>query len=373
MEEKFIGKYQIKRLMFHKNSYINILDGSDAIAFDSMENLFLSEKLGLDFIINPKSRLIRIDKKGAEHCVFLDLGYDLGEPIIGRSGNIYIVSGAPDRMNDNTLFCLSPDGKILWKYYIRSETCLKPLVGENDSIFLLSYNQEIKIGTLRCLDKKGILRWSVKTDVDMWAREFHLFREKLYLVTKHNILRAFTVAGEIYWKEDLKIDCEDSIRVAFGNEGQIYISSDKTIFSYMEVKKEVWKYETSNHHIISSPISIDNKGNLFFNTANGELISLDSCGRERWKNKIRTQGNNAPFVDRKGNIVQASTILGYPYSHSWIEIFDNEGKKIWEKAVKGTIESLKLLKDNSIYLLSNGFIKNGKEIEWYLYQLNERL
>ena len=91
MEEKFIGKYQIKRLMFHKNSYINILDGSDAIAFDSMENLFLSEKLGLDFIINPKSRLIRIDKKGAEHCVFLDLGYDLGEPIIGRSGNIYSI------------------------------------------------------------------------------------------------------------------------------------------------------------------------------------------------------------------------------------------------------------------------------------------
>lgn len=90
MEEKFLGKYQSKRLVFHENSYINVLDGSDAIALDSMGNLLLSEKLGLDFIINPKSQLIRIGKKGEEHCVFLDLGHDLGEPIVGQRGNIYI-------------------------------------------------------------------------------------------------------------------------------------------------------------------------------------------------------------------------------------------------------------------------------------------
>ena len=107
------------------------------------------------------------------------------------------------------------------------------------------------------------------------------------------------------------------------------------------------------------------------------MASIDSIGKERWITQITGAVNMPPVLDKFSNVIQASFMQNYPQYKSWLEVFSDKGKKIWEYAINGTIVSCVLGNDGLIYLLSNCRTYNKKgwkekiNVQWDLYALTQ--
>jgi hypothetical protein len=80
----------------------------------------------------------------------------VSDPVVDGRGNIYFFMRQPDRLSDVYLYCIGPDGSVLWStYYEKYMASLKLKAASSDGVFV--YDEPT--GGLYHVDSEGNITW----------------------------------------------------------------------------------------------------------------------------------------------------------------------------------------------------------------------
>ncbi len=110
--------------------------------------------------------------------------------------------------------------------------------------------------------------------------------------------------------------------------GRIYVAAQKSLYAVNVDGEKLWAFPVPEYASDSSP-SLDRLGNVYFTSARGNIFSLDSHGRLRWRLKTATSFDeiSSPVIDSRSNayVVGNSTTAGLLVSVS------AAGKLRWQR------------------------------------------
>ncbi len=213
----------------------------------------------------------------------LDLGFAGGEihggVAIDSQHRIFL------RSNDEYLYCISPNGVVIWDYFVGGTWCdSSPSVGVNDSVFVGSAG-----GTLWHIDKDGELIWSMESE---WGRQ---------------------EAGIAFQVDET---------IIYGTQAGYIVKVDPD-------GNELWHYDAGGTHIHGGP-AVGPDGRIYFANDSMNITALDQDGNEIWVTSVNAKMNAVPVLgpggiyigDNSGNFY----CLDYDGSINW-EV--NLGEEFW--------------------------------------------
>ena len=215
-------------------------------------------------------------------------------PVLDRKGNLFIIS-------EGNLVCVAPDRGVKWKASLGPGVeeiihDLTPVVGPEGNIYvstnhLLGFSQ-----TGKDLFKVPLMKRGTRPTVD--------HRGIVYVGTENRLL-AVRNNGSVMWQKDFRDYVNTPIatykedRMFFGtlNTGCVYCITD--------TGGVIWEYRSDGP--ITAPLSVDEKGNVYFVNQNSKIYSINPKGKLRWEYSTKSMGffggglfNSAPAVGKDG-------------------------------------------------------------------------
>lgn len=324
------------------------------IVSESSNNIFCND-----------GKLLEISKDGIIKELFT---YDkkFGLPVIGMEGIIYIYTIGAMASTGHKLFCLSPEGKIIWEYFTDYRIGKRPVIDKDGNIYFFTYGD--RNGTLLCLTKDGNLKWKYQFNSINWCDPVITVDEIIYIglnVTK--TLCAFNKSGKLLWEKPCGLGLGTEF-MNIKNDGTIYVYYDGALHALLPNGNVKWAYQPDDSIIEAAP-ALDKNGRLYLNRTPNLLVSLDSEGNELWSADTKDTVLQPPIIGDDGKIMQISYIEGYPLDKSWIQVFTSEGDLLWEYEIDGIIMSAYLADNNLIYVATNIYSK--KKVRWEIHAIGE--
>lgn len=155
-------------------------------------------------------------------------------------------------------------------------------------------------------------------------------------------------------------------------EEKFIVATDDAKVSLISVDSVIWSYRVKDSVNLLSSVVADISRNLYFINLNGELISLDKNGKERFTKKLNISSNQF-FTVSEPLIIKDKLIIGT--NNGDLFKFDTSGNEIWNKKFSLGISSvfsadedeiLYIGLTNDLFETSDTLItvdKNGKEIK----------
>ena len=304
-------------------------------------------------------------------------------PALGQNGRIYV--GSPD----GTLYSLSTDSTILWRYVtgnmIRSSPAIAAdgtiYVGSNDdllyaigsdSTYRWSYATEGSIQTTPAIGADGTV---YVASLDHWfyalsqfgSMDWRILANRaghssaavgadgtIYVGTDDNYICAEGTNGAVKWeyKTEGAIHSSPSI----GADGTVYCGSDDgNLYALTATGSLKWKYQTDSVVLGSASIAAD--GTIYIGSDDGCMYALDPSGSLKWKYQTGGGIEGSPAVAADGTVYFGSTD-GSMYA------LNPDGSAKWQFESDGAIQSSPTIgPDGRVYFTS----KDG-----YLYALKGR-
>lgn len=334
-------------------------------------------------------------------------------PVVDRKGNLYLIGGKASYSAD-TVYSISTDGKIRWRYTDGVVRFTQPAVGTDGalyipfvkgySVYLLALSQdkgrklwEAKVssypsmtyavvdsggrvyvvggGVVAAFSPKGNKEWSYQFPVDkkklssepMTGPTLSYDEKTIYVFQRiKGGLYAFNYDGTVKWRDPTPYYTDFSFPTA-ANNGIIYFADFKSqaIYSIGPDGKRKWKADFNGQCPSSTNVSIGMDGALYADIAKdcsgngGEIVSLDpNDGKVRWRFEIKDGYLASPItIDKSGNIHFGAGI-GYVYSLApdgrfrWKIMIGEKIKVRTDEALGQIFMSSPVISNKTIYIVS---------------------
>lgn len=342
-----------------------VVDSENNALISSSDNTLLGPYYGSLILINSKGKAKQIFRTEMR----------LNSPVIGKEGYIYITTTGAEDSSGHRLYCLNPDGKIKWEFNLLNVATCKPVLDNEGNVYIYTYSNGK--GTFYSINRDGILNWKVSFKSINWYEPVIANNGIIYIgLNVNQKLLAFNKNGTKLWEKKL------GQGLGFGS---MIIKNDNTIYASLSGKlyaidingNVIWEYKPLEGNVATAP-ALDQEGNLYLNESNFRLVSLTSEGKERWRTTIKGAAIVPPIIGGCNKFYQQSFMQNYPKYVSWIECFSNEGIKIWEYQLEGTVVSTVLADNNLMYILSNchRYKKRGwddtMDVKWELHAIGSK-
>lgn len=339
----------ISRKIFIDNSSID----SSSFCIDRNKNVLLT--INDTSILTPEwGKIISIDTSGNANEVFHS-EKRLYHLTLTNDGNILCVL---HQSSEAKILCLSAEGIVLWEYAFESEQpTIRPILDQNSNIYFFAFFN--RTGILYCISKSGNLLWKKAFPSMCWTEPAISQNGTIYIgLNKNRTLYALDSNGEILWSKEVGLINQN---IQINQDGSLYLvlfespsSQTNSLVALSSSGEYIWKYQVNEVTSISSGIALDNFKNLYFNTSQFEIISVDSNGNLRWKNDISQFSSCPPIIGSNKVLFQQSWVHTSNSHKSFLQAYQSEtGEKLWTQSFNGFILSAALAADNEIYLLSS--------------------
>lgn len=230
-------------------------------------------------------------------------------PTIGNDGNIYFTNWL-----NSTLYCLSPSGQLLWKYYLGDyNTGSSPVFGYNDTLYVISGDDTYS--TLFAFKDRKLL-WTYKLPALIAHTPIIDDYGVLYLLSKSNNLIAVNWDGTVKFIAIVGLVTDSD----FGAN-----SSNPAYFSY-----------GSGYYS-----SLSSANDLIYITNHDSVSAYNLNGTFGWRNRISGASGTPTYYNNTLYIAATSGLYALNATN---------GKQLWFKSLKTTELSL------SSPLVSNGSV-----------------
>jgi outer membrane protein assembly factor BamB len=330
-----------------KNAFLGGTRIGGSFAITGKKSIIVSECSNDLFAKDGK--LLEISDNGIINEIF-SCNKLLGIPVIGAGGIIYIYTLGASDSRGHQLFCLSPEGNIIWQYHIDYSIERRPILDKDGNIYMFTYG-DVQ-GKLICLSKDGILNWEHPFKSINWCDPVITKNEVIYVGLNVSCsLCAFHKDGEMLWEKSSG-GAHGSEFINMKEDGTMYVCYGAALHAISPNSELKWTYKPERTSIHVSP-ALGKDGRLCLNRTPNLLACLDADGNELWNVEIKGTKLQAPIIGNDGRIMQVCYESNYPKDKSWIQIFTPEGKIQWEYATEGLIVSAYLADDNLIYFITN--------------------
>lgn len=308
-------------------------------------------------------------------------GLYVGVPAIGPSGTLYVPS-------HGTLMALSPDNRGLWGYSMDFPETAS--VAKSGRIYITSLNS----GGLVVLDRDGHLLWTNKNVAgplalgaddsaygnigsqlvafdpngnEKWRFDSGVLPaigpQDIIYVTENgsggaSAVLAISSAGKLLFT----IKTGPTPRIAIGNSGILYVTTESGVFAYYPDGKEKW------HTKFPLPATgrpvLDEAENIYFFGSDTKLYALERNGYLKWVTPLEDRPLYTPVVTENGTVILATEsglLLALSSSGEILLRFRGEGKLFHGPALgpNGAIYFSVQSGDNAVNVRSKLYCLNG--------------
>lgn len=250
-------------------------------------------------------------------------------PAIGPDGTIYFSAssldyGAPERVANNSLYALNPDGALKWRYRTGAISHAGPTVGPDGTIYACtSSNNDLSFSPgLMAFDPNGTMLWWARSDGGALSAPAVGPDGSIYFISEEGRLNSVAPDGNVSWvwsvpPSHLKYYREGA-SPAIATDGTVYFGSGGNYLYAIPTIPDLsrigengsrsgvpkWQFETSGH--VTAP-AIGNDGTIYVGSFGGTLgaeqylYAINSDGNLKWKFPART-GIGAPSLGQDGTI-----------------------------------------------------------------------
>lgn len=268
----------------------------------------------------------------------------ISTPTIGPDENIYF-----SNWMNSSLYCISPDGDLLWKYVLGDYNAgSSPVFGRDGTLYVVSVNN--KNSFLFAFKDKN-LSWTCKLPLTSGSTPAVSDESTIYLVsTDHDLVAVnwdgtlkytFSLINTVYpIDKDLK---ESQVSVTVDSDGTFYVinqphyhskDSRQIPISYISIRAYYadgsikWYNTQLNYKLLSGAPTLYN--NVLYVTEKNSLIAFNaSKGNILWSSLIN-EGNysvSSPLISSNGII--------YITQGNMIYAFNLTGEQIWNYTLTG--------------------------------------
>lgn len=275
-----------------------------------------------------------------------------GSPAVDTEGNIYFgaqVSADAALLDDNSLYCLAPNGTLKWKFtgaddWIDSSVALgpdgtvyfgswdgrlyalngdtgaekwnfatagliiaSPVLGADGTIYVGSHD-----GLFYALNPDGTLKWAHIADGAIEGSAVLDDAGNIYFATLAGTVFSLTSAGDVRWTFALSTIATNAATehgayagLALDGEGRIYVGSRNHYLVVLESDGQLaWTYQTTDY-VDATPV-IGENGRVYMTSRDGYLYALDRAGFLEWELLVGDVFYASPALDANGTIYIAS-------------------------------------------------------------------
>jgi outer membrane protein assembly factor BamB len=254
------------------------------------------------YITSTSGTLYSIDFEGNEKW-----SYQLNVPIytsIAITADENLVLGC----DDGNLYCLSSQGKFLWKFPTEEEIAGSPIVDENDVIYCASNG-------VYAVDNRGRKKWAFYPP-DENSEEYFFASPSLgpdgtiYIGGTSGIIYALTRRGRLKWH--MPTPEEDPIRaaIAVDRNNNLFFGDEGGIVYIKRNDSEIATFYETDYYIFSTP-AIDSCGNIYLVSDDGYFYAVRSDGKLLYKWQIAEDSKDlmyspSPMIADDGTVYVGS-------------------------------------------------------------------
>jgi len=263
-----------------------------------------------------------------------EVGSDIeSTPAIGSDGTIYVGS------NDNNLYAINPNGTLKWTFETAGFRNLgSPIIGFDGTIYLTA-------AALYAINPDGTLKW--KTDDSHTNTALVIGKDGTIYTSSGNSLQAFNPDGKLRW--DAMITGSILSSVAMDPNGIIYLGTsslleDNSVYAFFNNGTIKWRFESINQ--TKTPPSIGPDGTIYIGSLDEHLYAINPDGTLKWK---------AEYALGYGGIaIGAESTLYFGSVDNYIYAVNSDGTLKWRVETRSSIISSPAIgSDGTIYMGSN--------------------
>jgi PKD repeat protein len=274
-------------------------------------------------------------------------------PTIGSDGNIYF-----SNWMDSNVYCVSPDGELIWKYHLGDyNTGTSPVFGCDNQLYIITSNST---RSNLYVFKDGVLLSNNTIPLISGSTPAVASDGTLYIVGANQELVVVNWDGSLRYSKSLMrsndyVDIQwDHISVCIDSNGTFYVlkgqyrtlhypdySSIDVVNAFYSNGTQKWVNSFDNYLVSGTPTYYNGVLYIVFNNrvtitpptiqlTNGWLVALNaSNGDILWMNNISGFANtfSSPLVSGDGVV--------YVASNNTVYAFNVSGEKLWQYTMLG--------------------------------------
>lgn len=188
-------------------------------------------------------------------------------PVIVKDTTIYTVSG-------KALCAMDLNGTTMWKFSAGDRIYSSTIFDSDGNIYVVSSDNN-----LYAINPDGIRKWRFSAKIYAFASPVIGNDNTVYVSTTNGNLYALNPDGKVKWKCEIK-----------GSLRQLFIATDDTIHAITFDKfyalnpdgTEKWSSSFVKGFRFSPP-AMDNYGNIYIGSDDGNLYAINADGTPKWK------------------------------------------------------------------------------------------
>ncbi len=316
-----------------KWSNVNIVSSGSAV-IDKNGHIYVGSDDGYLYCLNNQGLVIwRYGTTSKIICT----------PTIGNDGNIYFTNWL-----NSTLYCISKDGELLFKYNLGEyNTGSSPVFGYDNTLYVLSGNDNVSIVFAF---KDNSLSWNCTLPAITGSTPTIAADGTLYMVSTHHELIAVNWDGSVKFIKsiskfgDRALAYSDTISI--GDNGLLYVLNQPSDSAHYDVHATVDYYVNSNDNSINAYLpngtcvwSIGGKSvsgtpsyykGILYITGQSSLMAINaSNGNILWSQSIANANNSL-----SSPLISGDEII-YLSQGNMVYAFNLTGEQIWDYTLTG--------------------------------------
>lgn len=289
---------------------------------------------------------------------------------VSETGQVFVLD------NNGTVFCYDYSGRLNWKFALPKPKDIKEKVSFSEGNLLLKGNYllvgayfaeekyddesyETKYHYAYCLSTSGKYYWHAKIADQYigdrtYIQDFYVLKDTFYISVFNEHGRyedVYTIAvtknGKILGEKQYIANIT-GLFLGETRDGKFWFrvhSYDRNFFYLEELVLLSGNNIVAKVSINETDVAIDGNGNAYFFKGN-ILKSLDTNGKERWRQYLTDFGTAGPVFDNNTKRISLATEDGKIWT------FDLSGKLVWSKNFQeGKAKSIFTDKNGNIYVV----------------------
>ncbi len=301
---------------------------------------------------NSSNERPQVGSKALEVKVTSSTSYTTSTPVVAEDGTVYVTTNAGLTAYDRYL-------KFKWHYDVAAEVSASPVIGIDGTIYFGD-----RSGMMHAIDPYGQLKWNYQAGEQIFGSAAINAYGTLYYTVTNGQLLAQDPNGKLLWTYAISPGW-NSVPV-IDSEGVIYLSDEINLFHAVNpdgtrrwqalldsgsssqaaiaydgmiyIGKEAFDRNGQRRWTNSASLIagvLDNQGNYYAQSYQGELFALDKQGQTLWQTSLESNNRTGisgswrvPLLGEGGEIYFV-TPNGYLYA------IDRQGQVSWSLRVYG--------------------------------------
>ncbi|MGC8724473.1 MAG: PQQ-binding-like beta-propeller repeat protein [Acidobacteriota bacterium] len=235
----------------------------------------------------------------------------------------------------------------IWQYNSASPVPFEPVLATDGSVYFATSN-----GKFNALTSAGILKWSVDPGGQVITPPV-LQGNYLFFGTSSQELRAYSVAGNMFWRRRLGVNISTPLAVSAG--GYLFFGTTNGYLYCVQAGSGVvlWDFH-AGFRVVSAPV-IGHDGTVYFLVDNFLMAVNPQYGTVKWSTNAFSYPPPQPLL------LDSYDHIFFLDSSFYLNCFDNKGHWLWQ-AKDETGALLTCAKASPIIVGDNILVSTGSNV-----------